>query len=178
MLEREINLLAPTIIRRRTARIYMDRAGHMLRFLVFLAAVLVGVIAGAYVVVRWTAASLTPGDTTTDERNRAVAADVRRINAQLDAIKKWQEENPAWTPHLPEVFAAMPAGIVLTHIGVTAETAALELGGTFPRREALVTFQRQLEGLPWVEAVKSPLSNFETGTDAQFTLEVSRKEKL
>ena len=178
MIEREINLLAPRIIRLRTYRIYLDRVGHLIRFLLFLGGLLLAVLGGSYVVIRWTAASLTAQEGAGEDHTKATVAEAQRINAQLAGIKLWRDQHRPWTPHLPDVFEVMPVGVILTDVSVDADTQELTLRGTFPRREALVAFQRQLEALSWVATVKSPLSNFETGNDGQFTLHIARRAAL
>jgi hypothetical protein len=174
MIEREINLLAPSIIKLRSWRIYWERLGHLLRFIIFLSGVLLLVIAGAYLVVWWTEQSLTNTTELGSAQSAAAVAEVRRVNAQLAAVQAWQATNNPWTARLPAIFAVMPAGIELSYVGVKGDTQALELRGIFARRDALVSFQRQLEALPWVEAVEAPLSNFETGSDAEFQLRIVR----
>lgn len=182
MMEREINLLPPQAIHTRTVRIYFGRTGQLIRFIVFLAGLLLIVLGAVYVVV-WRMQVSTAADTAQkDEQQVATLQHVRKVNDQVAAIKSWQIENEPWTARLPEVLRVMPADIVLTLVGVKREgappvagQAVLELGGTFGQRESLVAFQRQLEALVWVGTVESPLSNFTTGSEARFSLLIHPK---
>lgn len=175
MMEREINLLPPHVTQVRTARIYLSRLGRLTRFAIFLAIVLFAVIGMAYLVV-WRTHQLIASEADHEsERQVKVITQVQKVNAQLAAIAAWRTENVAWTPLVPEVLQVMPAGIELTSIGVTSAKQLLEVRGTFTRREILVAWQRRLEELAWVEKVESPLSNFQTGSNAQFSLLVFRK---
>ncbi len=174
-MEREINLLPPAIIAARSLRIYLGRLGRLTRFAIFLSLVVVSVTALAYVVVWRTQGLLLSQGKNKSDHQVAIVAQVQKVNAQLTALQAWQKENVAWTPLLPEVLRAIPEGISLLYVGVDSQKKLLEIRGTFDRRESLVVFQRRLENLSWVSTVESPLSNFQTGTDARFVLLIVRK---
>jgi Tfp pilus assembly protein PilN len=175
MMEHEINLLPPQIIWQRTSRIYLDRSGHFIRFIVFLVGLLLIVLGAVYLVVWRTQVSTAGQGESQDNRQVATLKRVRTVNDQVTAIQLWRDEHVAWTPRLPAVLAVMPSDIVLTRVSVTEVARVLELSGTFGRRESVVAFQRQLESLSWVDKVESPLSNFATGSEAKFSLLIHPK---
>ena len=132
-------------------------------------------LGGVYLVV-WRTHVLVAADFgQKDERSLALLSEVTKVNAQMGAVALWQQRHEPWTPLVPDILTAVPTGIVFTSLGVEAERPVMDIQGTFTKRETLVTFQRRLEDLSWVERVESPLSNFETGSAAQFTLLVFRK---
>lgn len=178
MMEREINLLPPTIIAARSLRIYLGRLGSLMRFIVFLAVVVLAATGLTYLVVWRTQHLVDSNIEAKNEHQEAIVAQVQKVNAQLAALEAWQKEHTVWTPYLPEILRSLPDGIGLSYIGVDSKKQSLELRGSFKRREDLVALQRRLEKLSWVERVESPLSNFQTGSDARFILLVWRKGQL
>lgn len=170
----EINLLPPQIIQVRVGRIYLRQAGRLVRFVIFLAGLLLLLLGGVYIVI-WRMQILVAADRAADHDGQAaIATGAGKVNAQLGALQNWRAANAEWTPLAPQVLLAMPDGVQLTSVSVDREKSLLEVKGIFSRREVLVTFQRRLEELAWVEKVESPLSNFETGRATQFSLLVYR----
>lgn len=175
MFEHEINLLPPNVIQVRTGQIYLRQAGRLVRFMIFLSGLLLLLLGGVYIVI-WQMQILVSAERAGDHgRQAAITTGASRVNVQLAALQGWRAANAEWTPLVPQVLGAMPEGVQLTSLSHDQEKSLLEVKGTFSRREVLVKFQRRLEELAWVEKVESPLSNFQTGRAAQFSLLVNRR---
>lgn len=177
-MKEEINLIPSQAAAMRVRRIYLQRFGSLLRYIIVLLILFCLVMGGLYGVLRFEAQRMIQVSEVTGPEQQALLAQAARINEQFLEIRAWGNTQQTWTSLLPDVFDQLPQGVRLTELDVAAETGQLTLRGTFVNRESLLLFQRQLEALPWVVHVEAPLSNFATGEDARFELIITRKATL
>lgn len=172
---REINLLPLPLQLRRRRRIYLARLGRLLRHVMGVLLTGLLVVGGAYLVAERVKRVTVDAVQHDDSQQQALLEEMRRVNAQLGAVRQWREDHEPWLPQVEAALQELPAEVRLRAVAVTAAEDALELRGVFTSREALTLFQRRLEALPWVASVRAPLSNFATGEDNEFSLTLVRK---
>ncbi|MAF80868.1 hypothetical protein CL628_02535 [bacterium] len=175
MIEHQINLLPPPVREERTARVYLNRVGRLLRvaagmLLLLLLAQAAG--GGAYLYAQRSLRA-------DDAGGMEIASETRQLiaskNGTLGLADRWLQYYQPWTPLFRGMLAAVPSNIALTSIQLDEKTGALNIQGSVSTRVDVVNFRRQLEELEWVESVDAPLSNFETGDEASFSFAVKRQ---
>ncbi len=175
MIEHQINLLPPPVREERTARVYLNRVGRLLRVaagMVLLMLLVQAAGGGAYLYAQRSLRADAPaGMEIASETRRFIAS----TNGTLRLADRWLQYYQPWTPLFGGILAAVPSNIALTSIKLDEQTGALNIKGNVSTRVDVVNFQRQLEKLEWVESVDAPLSNFEIGKEATFSFAVERQ---
>lgn len=173
--EREINLMPREVVERRLRRLYLARIRRMLnRLCLLLVLLLVAefVIYFSLVLVRDDVMFFEANES---QNSQDVVESVEQINELLLEVEKRTSVYDAWTPQLQEVFSVLPNEMKLNTISVIEKDGSLIIEGESSLRSAAVAFQKELEALPWVERIESPLQNFALDPEAGFSLSVYRK---
>lgn len=171
----EINLLSPQAKRSRLRRLYLKSSGQILRAVIAGLVITIaafGVIFGAIKMMNENTTQLNGSD---EVVNQDIIKETVQLNNFLQAMQDWSSDSELWVARVGEVLKNMPAAMQLSEIKLVEETGVLQIRGTFTSREALISFQRVLEGLAWVKSVEAPLSNFATGSSATFRFNISAK---
>lgn len=88
--------------------------------------------------------------------------------SKYDEVRK----APKTASVLNEFFGVVPAGISLDQLQFDASTMKVSLLGSAKTREALLTFQKNLQDLPNVSNVNIPVSSFVKQKDVSFNITV------
>lgn len=176
-MSKEINLL-PLPRRRQLSRRFFE---HSLRR--FVASLLLGLMLVslpglvALVGFRVAAPLLYPADETgLEEAIVAYRAETRTIqegNTLIGAMQKVQDDRVEWTVHLPEIFAALPAGTQLYEMTADRDRRQLVIEGQASARSTLVVFETKLKAMSWVKSVTAPPSNLLERVGPEFTFTIA-----
>lgn len=81
------------------------------------------------------------------------------------------------TQSVQKIQSVLPSTITLSRYAVSdTSQGTMQLFGIAKTRAALEAFVRTLEGLPEIESVESPISNYVKSTNASFTITLSVKK--
>lgn len=88
-----------------------------------------------------------------------INADIRKLNEQLQYLYAIQEKAVPTGPVVAHLFTTAPEGITFSSITIDTRNKLVTIRGRAATRDILVSFRTSLEDSPWLEAVRSPLSN-------------------
>lgn len=171
----EINLLPPPLLAARLRQLFVERLTHLgsrgILYLGMVSAVLLAIWVGELAVARVLGEQLEEaghGDASLEES-------VRSTNAWLNEFAQRADQHPPWTPLLRQLLVGLPGEIKLTSLQITSQPDALQIRATASSRAAVIAWQRQLEAMPAIAKVESPLQNFATGPIVDFLFTLTRR---
>lgn len=174
----EINLLPPSTQLLRRRRLYLLRTGQIFRRIEIVVVLLAVVLGISWFFLRSHGASVAEKIDQTSLDEQKVIKDVQTTTELVTTVHRHLETYPAWMPLVKSALEIMPADVKVTTLTIHDQNRTLAIQGIFTEREAVSRFQDDVRGLPWVEKVEAPLSNFATGTETGFSLTITRKANL
>lgn len=174
-MKEEINLLPLEQQQLRRKRLYLYRAGQLLRRVDLALIVLVGMLLAAYVGMESLSHSLATRNSPSTQVTNDSVAQTEKVNTLLATVQAHRVNTKPWTPLVAQVLANMPTGVTLTTVRVNEATHQLILTGRFSSRDSVVEFQRRLATLKGIAKVEAPLSNFATGGENSFSFTLIRQ---
>ncbi len=105
---------------------------------------------------------------------------VARSNLTLKTMVELSEDRVVWSELLPDLFDAMPPGVIIDNIeGKAGKTVQISISGRAANRSVLALAETRLRELSWVSAVNAPRSNLidRLNPKFSFTLLLSDSEE-
>lgn len=172
----DINLLPPAALTLRRQRLLLTTIGSIARHLIVSLGIAVLII-GAEAAVTWfNVRALTTTERAADNQAE-ITRRIEELNRTITVVDTWFAQRPVWTPQVTDTINVKPSTITITGLESPEDQGnQLIIRGIFHQRQDVTTYRRALEGLPWVERVEAPLSNFTTGDDLEFSFTVHRKK--
>lgn len=174
--EHEINLMPREVVKGRLRRLYLARISRMLNRLYPLLVLLLAAELFIYFSLLSVRDAVMFSETKKSQNGQGVVESVEQINELLLEVEKKSFVYNAWTPRIQEILSVLPGEMKLNTIGVIEKDGSLIMEGESSLGSAVVAFQKELEILPWVERIESPLQNFALDPEAGFSFSVYRKE--
>lgn len=101
--------------------------------------------------------------------------EVRDINAIINNLYGIQKEFKPITTLIPDIAAAVPAGVVLNTMQVNPENKTITLSGEADTRDNLLRMEENIEKIEWVRSVDLPLSQLTKKDKIPFSLSAAMK---
>ncbi|OJI06625.1 hypothetical protein BK004_02670 [bacterium CG10_46_32] len=86
--------------------------------------------------------------------------EIKRINNQLEDTARIQEHFTKWSALLADFTTALPEGVTIDFLNISADSKTFRITGVAKNRDSLLSAKESLESLPMVATLASPLSNF------------------
>lgn len=113
------------------------------------------------------------------EKNISSTEDaVKILNNYLATAIVIQQEYVPWTRVLSQFSESIPADITLTSIDFSTINQSCTISGIARNRTALLTFQDQLNSVPFLTNVNSPLSNYTQPENIAFGITATLNETI
>ena len=102
-------------------------------------------------------------------------SDINQFNELLVEINEVQEAYPPWGPTVAQLIADIPPQIHLTEISLMEDSNKLVITGAGGVRADVIALQDSFLQMSGIATVDSPLQNFATGENQQFTFTIQRE---
>lgn len=172
----EINLLSPQAKADRIGRMKM-KVIHALMNAVIVCLVF---IACSYAIGYWALSAIERSVVQRALSHEAGRAEIERairdIQNTIAAVDTKVSQSTAWSPLIPDIVTALPAGVRITSIELKESPPTISVVAKATAGSAVLQYQRALEALPWVGNVVAPLQNFAVYPNAAAVFTISRKE--
>lgn len=86
-------------------------------------------------------------------------AAIKELNVQLASAKNIQSQYIRWTPLLVQLAESIPDPISVTSLQLDAPSQSFKLVGVAADRNSLLALQENLQSLPYLTGITSPISN-------------------
>ncbi|MBI4134540.1 MAG: hypothetical protein HY471_00320 [Candidatus Sungbacteria bacterium] len=106
----------------------------------------------------------------------AVARDVARANDAIRTLKATLTEEEPVNQLVSAILEQVPSGIYVKHVEFQRNTRRFSFAGLASHRNDILEFEKQLEKLPFVQEVVSPLSNIIRDANIEFTIQIVIKK--
>lgn len=175
-MSKEINLVP---LRRRRQLIRRFYELELRRFVMsLLLATLLVTVSGVVAVVGLQVMAGVIGGAAREELDTAVIdyrAETRLIleqNAEIVEMQRHHEQRLEWSGWLPDVFASLPGGVVISQLSGAREGRELQVVGHAPARSAVIVLEDKLKTLPWVKTIEAPHSNLLERLSPEFIFKI------
>ena len=165
----------PDAQRERMVRLYFKRGGQIVSMVVLGSLFLLVaelVVLGSLFWIRTDMQGLLPSNS---DEAKIVFQQLDTANARLSAVVAHARPSVYWSNRLLEVLEVMPVGVRVVRVSVESSRPALVVKASATSKALVVDFQKELEGLAWVDRVESPLQNFALSTDDTFSFTLLSK---
>lgn len=105
-----------------------------------------------------------------EERIVSIEEATKELNDQLKSAKKIQSDYIPWTDFLSSFDDEVIQGITLSNVEFSMTTKSFKLIGVANLRSTLLAFQNELETLPELTDITSPISNLSQPENIQFEI--------
>ena len=94
--------------------------------------------------------------------------DIRQLNQQIGRVEALQKMAVSPSELLRDVASRTPEGVQVTGLDFDVKTKSMRLNGTAAAREDLLAYEEAMRASPFVDDLKSPISNLFQKTDINF----------
>lgn len=95
---------------------------------------------------------------------------VDKINGTVKSLQAMQSSHIRWSDIVSQTLATTSPNIQVSSLSFNAKDGTFKLDGVAKSRNDLLSMKDQLEALPFLEAIDSPISNLIKKQDIPFTL--------
>lgn len=120
-------------------------------------------------------AGITSLSSSVGDEGVTLAEDIARINSYLKRIDGFEAKTVRWSGALRELSMQIPQDIRVDELTVDKD-GKITLRGLSPTREDVLTLRDRLAALPFVDTIKSPLSNILQKKNVSFEFELTHKK--
>ena len=142
----------------------------MLEFVLLTAALLAIIHLLGFWVVSQTLNDLAVSSLLVNREQTAANRDVRRINILTRNITASGEEYTELTPKLVELIGVIPPSITIQALEIFRSTNSFLLVGVADTRQALLDFQKNMQGVSWLTNLSAPTSQLFQKTNVDFEI--------
>lgn len=120
-------------------------------------------------------ATLITESTLVTQRNLSIDREVATINSSLKEIASIQKDFVKWSAFLVNFTAIIPPNVTINSLALEKGAQSLTLQGTAATRDEFLLLKNNLEQLPYLSEVNSPITNLllKQNLDFQFTAKIN-----
>ncbi len=101
--------------------------------------------------------------------------EIKTINLAIKQMDRASQYYVTLTPKLIELATSTPGDVIITSLTVDRRQKNLTLSGVAKTRASLLTFEKALHAIRWIEHPTTPLSQLLTKTDIRFQITADLK---
>jgi Tfp pilus assembly protein PilN len=175
MLPVRLNLLAPP--KRAIARrlVYAQFARNMIEIAVFLASFAGIVLLQSFFILQEHLTDLSIKLTAISHNQSLQNKEIKSVNDTLRQTDALQKQYTQWSRVIPEVLGAIPNGITLSTLILSAPGNSYSFAGVASTRNDLLSFQKNLQSLPNVASAVVPISQLTDKENISFSISATLK---
>lgn len=164
----KLNLLPPTqqdYLKNERLYLYFRRVAFV--FFVF-TILITGTLLAARILLQDNYASIITSSQRVNDHNYVITEQIDKLNQNLQAIEKIQNNFVKWSTIIVDLSRAIPPNAQLTYLDMEKGNGTFSLTGIAATRDDYLKLQSNLQKLPYIKELTSPLTNLLERTNVKF----------
>ncbi len=127
-----------------------------------------GLLIAARLMLQDNYATVLTATTMVNDKNQTLDKDITELNKNLQDVKKIQDDFVKWSDIIIQLNRTIPERVELNSLVLEKNTRLFSMSGRAQKRDDFLLLKANLEKLPYLEELQSPLTNLLLKEDVQF----------